>query len=350
MGRSARSRRWCGRSCTCAPFSAKAGSRCPRGLLAPVLCFVFLVTTGPPFAEQFREHGESAVHVLDWPCAIGERQHIFRKVAFAPRANYTERLVIEAFRELQPTAGISGFRMPAGPVEYASSAANYSEAFDLIIVSREFDQPLQRTVYSKEFSFFAEAAGPPPRQRWRTRSFHDGHDAAHAAEAATTPRCPSALGLVWLLLNYVAHAVRDKRLRLREFRRSSARRPACTGSSSCCADWARCWPPAALLQLVVTSVPDRFGVLVPPLRRPHSPMVVLYAYALHVISYMTLVSVFFTSETLAVLGRQLRHPAILPAAHLLRPLVLPGATHFLPASQHGPPDGNGRHPDLRTRP
>ncbi|KAH9372208.1 hypothetical protein HPB48_001427 [Haemaphysalis longicornis] len=145
-----------------------------------------------------------------------------------------------------------------------------------------------------------EAQRPPPRQRWRTRSFHDATTLRTPLRRDYTS-LPFALGLVWLLLNYVAHAVRDKRLRLREFRRLVGQAPCVYWFELMLRGLGPLLASCCLLQLVVTSVPDRFGVSYLHYGDPTVLMVVLYAYALHVISYMTLVSVFFTSETLAVL-------------------------------------------------
>ncbi|KAK8774826.1 hypothetical protein V5799_010642, partial [Amblyomma americanum] len=314
-------------------------------LMGPLLVLLFLMTTGTPFVDRDRDPPLTGVHLLDWPCSVVEQQVVFRRVAYAPHAPYSQRLIEETFRDYTPVEGLAGFPDPQAAVDYAHTEANESAAFDLIIIfdglRRNDKRPPQDFRYTLRYNtsrlyllddrddrrgyyplrrdyvvpvicllgdahlrLTARAHGrPEPDYRWRTRSFHDK---SPSLSRVTLHRdhCTLAfeLGVVWLLLNYAADTVRDKRQRLREFRRIMGQ-SACVYwfevllrglgplLTSCCA-----------LLYVLTNVSDRFGVSYLHYTDPTVLLILLYAYALHIFSYVTLVTAFFSSETLAVLA------------------------------------------------
>ncbi|KAH6930502.1 hypothetical protein HPB50_014248 [Hyalomma asiaticum] len=229
-------------------------------LLAPLLCLVLLMTTGPPFVDRLREVPLTTVQVLDWPCAVAEKQLVFRRVAYAPHAPYSMRLMEATFREYSPVEGLVGFQDPQAVTEFTRTRANDSDAFDLVIVfdslRRTDDKPPEELRYTLRYNtsrlyllddrddrrgyyplrrdyvipllcllgdshlrLTARALGrTEPNYLWRTRSFN-----TYVKPKVVLHRDYSALafelGVVWLLLNYAADTVRDKRLRLREYRR-----------------------------------------------------------------------------------------------------------------------------------
>nr|XP_054926043.1 uncharacterized protein LOC129384563 [Dermacentor andersoni] len=312
-------------------------------LLAPLLCLVLLLTTGPPFVDKLRDVPLSGVHLLDWPCAVVEKQLVFRRVAYAPHAPYSMRLMEATFREFSPVEGLVGFQDPQAVTEFTRTKANDSDAFDLVIVfenlRRTDDQPPEDLRYTLRYNtsrlyllddrddrrgyyplrrdyvvplvcllgdshlrLTAQALGrPDPGYRWRTRSFSN-----NKSPRTVVHRDYSALafelGVVWLLLNYAADTVGDKRTRHREFRRIMGQtafvywfevllRGLGPMLASCCG-----------LLFVVTSVPDRFGFSYLQYTDPTVLLTLLYTYALHLLTFVTLVTTFFTSETLAVLA------------------------------------------------
>ncbi|XP_065285664.1 phospholipid-transporting ATPase ABCA3-like isoform X2 [Dermacentor albipictus] len=312
-------------------------------LLAPLLCLVLLLTTGPPFVNKLRDVPISGVDLLDWPCAVVEKQLVFRRVAYAPHAPYSMRLMEATFREFSPVEGLVGFQDPQAVTEFARTKANDSNAFDLVIVfdnlRRTDDKPPEDLRYTLRYNtsrlyllddrddrrgyyplrrdyvvplvcllgdshlrLTAQALGrPEPRYRWRTRSFSDNkipRTVVHRDYSALAFQ----LGVVWLLLNYAADTVGDKRTRHREFRRIMGQttfvywfevllRGLGPMLASCCG-----------LLFVVTSVPDRFGFSYLQYTDPTVLLTLLYTYALHVLTFVTLVTTFFTSETLVVLA------------------------------------------------
>ncbi|XP_075550305.1 phospholipid-transporting ATPase ABCA3-like [Dermacentor variabilis] len=312
-------------------------------LLAPLLCLVLLLTTGPPFVDKLRDVPMSGVHLLDWPCSVVEKQLVFRRVAYAPHAPYSMRLMEATFREFSPVEGLVGFQDPQAVTEFTRTKANGSDAFDLVIVfdnlRRTDDKPPEDLRYTLRYNtsrlyllddrddrrgyyplrrdyvvpllcllgdshlrLTAQALGrPDPGYRWRTRSFSD-----NKSRRTVVRRDYSALafelGVVWLLLNYAADTVGDKRTRHREFRRIMGQttfvywfevllRGLGPMLASCCG-----------LLFVVTSVPDRFGFSYLQYTDPTVLLTLLYTYALHVLTFVTLITTFFTSETPVVLA------------------------------------------------
>ncbi|KAL1477154.1 hypothetical protein MTO96_035972 [Rhipicephalus appendiculatus] len=229
-------------------------------LLGPLFCLVLLLTTGPPFADRLRDVPLSSVQVVDWPCTVADKQLIFRRVAYAPHAPYSMRLMEATFREYSPAEGLVGFQDPQSVIEFTRTRANDSDAFDLVIVfdnlrktddkppedlrytlhyntsrlyllddhddrrgyyplRRDYVLPLLCLLGDSHLRLTARALGrSEPRYPWRTRSFNTGRKftiVLHRDFSALA----FELGAVWLLLNYAADTVRDKRLRMREFRR-----------------------------------------------------------------------------------------------------------------------------------
>ncbi|XP_037574343.1 uncharacterized protein LOC119456585 [Dermacentor silvarum] len=312
-------------------------------LLGPLLCLVLLLTTGPPFVDRLRDVPLSGVQLLDWPCAVVEKQLVFRRVAYAPHAPYSMRLMEATFRDFSPVEGLVGFQDPQAVTEFTRTKANDSDAFDLIIVfdnlRRTDDKPPEDLRYTLRYNtsrlyllddrddrrgyyplrrdyvvplvcllgdshlrLMARALGrPDPSYLWRTRSFNDNkgpRTVVHRDYSALA----FELGLVWLLLNYAADTVRDKRVRHREFRRIMGQtsfvywfevllRGLGPMLASCCG-----------LLFVVTSVPDRFGFSYLQYTDPTVLLTLMYIYALHMLTFVTLVTTFFTSETLVVLA------------------------------------------------
>nr|XP_037279990.1 ATP-binding cassette sub-family A member 3-like [Rhipicephalus microplus] len=312
-------------------------------LLGPLFCLILLLTTGPPFAERLRDVPLSSVQVVDWPCTVADKQLIFRRVAYAPHAPYSMRLMEATFREYSPAEGLVGFEDPQSVTEFTRTRANDADAFDLVIVfdnlrktddkppeylrytlryntsrlyllddhddrrgyyplRRDYVLPLLCLLGDSHLRLTARALGrSEPRYLWRTRSFNTGRKPMvmmHRDFSALA----FELGVAWLLLNYAADTVRDKRLRMREFRRIMGQ----TGCvywvevllrglgpmlASCCG-----------LLFVVTSMPDRFGFSYLQYTDPTVLLALLYTYALQMLTFVTLVTTFFTSETLVVLA------------------------------------------------
>ncbi|KAH6930503.1 hypothetical protein HPB50_014249 [Hyalomma asiaticum] len=101
---------------------------------------------------------------------------------------------------------------------------------------------------------------------------------------------------------------------------------------------------------VLTSVPDRFGFSYLQYTDPTVLLALLYAYALQMLTFVTLVTTFFTSETLVVLATCFAVLVSFLPYLLFVELTVRCSPLLLRAAEHCPAAGHGHHRHLRERP